>query len=68
MHRRLAAAITIAALALRARAQQLRRTPDAGLTTVEYLIWIAIIAGIVIAIGATISTLFTDKANGLSLN
>jgi hypothetical protein len=68
---RVTATMTVAATAatatLRERLDRARVNPDAGLTTAEYLMWIAIIAGIVIAVGATISALFTGKANGLSL-
>ena len=68
MRHRLAAVTTVAILTLRARVDRLRRAPDAGLTTAEYLMWIAIIAAIVALVGVTVSTLFTNKANGLSLN
>jgi hypothetical protein len=68
MRHRLAAVATVTILTLRQRVDRLRRAPDAGLTTAEYLMWIAIIAGIVALVGVTISTLFTNKANGLSLN
>jgi hypothetical protein len=68
MLHRLAATITTLILLLRQRVARLRAQPDAGLTTAEYLMWIAIIAGIVIAIGAIVTTLFTNKANGLSLD
>jgi len=60
-------AAAVAMATLRERLDRARANPDAGLTTAEYLMWIAIIAGIVIAVGATISALFTGKANGLSL-
>jgi hypothetical protein len=69
---RVAVAMTVAAAVataiLRERLDRTRANPDAGLTTAEYLMWIAIIAGIVIAVGVTISALFNGKANGLSLN
>jgi hypothetical protein len=72
MRHRLAAVITVTVtvtvLSLRERAARLSRDPDAGLTTAEYLMWIAIIAAIVAAVGITVSTLFANKANGLSLN
>jgi hypothetical protein len=68
MRHRLAAVVTVTILSLRERAARLGRDPDAGLTTAEYLMWIAIIAAIVAAVGITVSTLFTNKANGLSLN
>ena len=68
MRHRLAAVTTVTLLTLRARVDRLRRAPDAGLTTAEYLMWIAIIAAIVALVGVTVSTLFTNKANGLSLN
>jgi hypothetical protein len=68
MLHRLAATLTTLILLLRRRVARLRAQPDAGLTTAEYLMWIAIIAGIVIAIGAIVTTLFTNKANGLSLD
>jgi hypothetical protein len=68
MRHRFAAITTVTMLALRARADRLGRAPDAGLTTAEYLMWIAIIAAIVIAVGATVATLYGNKANGLSLN
>jgi hypothetical protein len=68
MRHRIATTLTVGVLALRERTNRLRRAPDAGLTTAEYLMWIAIIAAIVALVGVTISTLFTNKANGLSLN
>lgn len=68
MYQRLTATVTAATLVVRHRLQQLRRAPDAGLTTAEYLMWIAIITGVVITIGALVTTLFINKANGLSLN
>jgi hypothetical protein len=68
MRHRLAAVTTVTILTLRARVDRLRQAPDAGLTTAEYLMWIAIIAAIVALVGVTVSTLFTNKANGLSLN
>ena len=68
MRHRLAAVTTVTSLTLRQRVDRLRRAPDAGLTTAEYLMWIAIIAAIVALVGVTVSTLFTNKANGLSLN
>jgi hypothetical protein len=60
--------VTVTVLALRERAARLGRDPDAGLTTAEYLMWIAIIAAIIGLLGVTVSTLYTNKANGLSLN
>jgi hypothetical protein len=68
MRHRFSAITTVTILTLRARVNRLRRAPDAGLTTAEYLMWIAIIAAIVIAVGATVATLYSTKANGLSLN
>jgi hypothetical protein len=68
MFHRLAAITTTLTLGVRQRVARLRAQPDAGLTTAEYLMWIAVVAGIVIAIGAIVATLFTNKANGLSLN
>jgi hypothetical protein len=68
MHHRLAATLTVTTHILRQRLARLRREPDAGLTTAEYLMWIAIIAAIVVAVGITVNTLFTTKANGLNLN
>jgi hypothetical protein len=68
MRHRIAAVVTILALNLRERVERLRRSPDDGLTTAEYLMWIAVIAAAVIAIGAIVTTLFRNKANGLSLN
>jgi len=68
MRHRFAAITTVTILTLRTRVDRLRQAPDAGLTTAEYLMWIAIIAAIVIAVGATVATLYSTKANGLSLN
>ena len=68
MRHRLTTIATVAVLILRERVDRLRRNPDAGLTTAEYLMWIAIIAAVVIAVGAIVTTLFTNKANGLTLN
>lgn len=68
MRHRLTTIVTVAALTLRERVDRIRRSPDAGLTTAEYLMWIAIIAAVVIAVGAIVTTLFTNKANGLTLN
>jgi hypothetical protein len=68
MRHRLAAVTTVTILILRQRVDRLRRAPDAGLTTAEYLMWIGIIAGIVIAVGVAVSALFTTKADSLNLN
>lgn len=68
MRHRFAATTTITALTVRERFARLRRNPDAGLTTAEYLMWIAIIAAVVAGVGVIVATLFTNKANGLSLN
>jgi hypothetical protein len=68
MLRTVLAAVMAAGHTLRGRWQQLHKQPDAGLTTAEYLMWIAIIAAVVVAVGAIVSALYTSKANGLNLN
>lgn len=68
MYHHTTATITLLVLALRRRANELRHAPDAGLTTAEYLMWIAIVVGVAVSVGVIVSSLFTTKANGLSLN
>ncbi|WP_203338632.1 hypothetical protein [Nocardioides limicola] len=45
-----------------------RRRDEAGLSVVEWVIGITIVAGLVLAVGAIIVAKVTDKANEISLN
>ncbi len=57
-----------ATAAARNRLDQATKTPDSGLTTVEYVIWIGIAAVAAIAIGAIVTALYKSKAHSLKLN
>jgi hypothetical protein len=53
---------------LRDRIATMRRAPDAGVTTAEYIMWVGIAVAAAIAVGAIVTALLKGKANSLKLN
>ena len=53
---------------LRDRIAEMRRAPDAGVTTAEYIMWVGIAVAAAIAVGAIVTALLKGKANSLKLN
>ena len=68
MLHRFAATLIPLRLALRRRMVRLRARPDAGLNTIEWVILIAIVAGIALTVGPKIASLVIGKANSIKLN
>jgi hypothetical protein len=66
------ACLALAYLRLRARIKerltQAALSPDAGVTTAEYIVWIGIAVAAAIAVGAIVTALLKSKASSLNLN
>jgi hypothetical protein len=59
--------LTVTLQAVRSRLDHARQQPEAGLTTVEWVVLIAVAVSIAIAVGAAIRTRIIDKANTIPL-
>jgi hypothetical protein len=59
--------LTVTLQALRHRLDRARRGQEAGLTTVEWVVLIAVAVSIAIAVGAVIRGRIVDKANSIPL-
>jgi hypothetical protein len=59
--------LTVTLQTLRHRLDRARRDQEAGLTTVEWVVLIAVAVSIAIAVGAVIRGRIVDKANSIPL-